>query len=123
MTHFKTLSLSLLEDKLTYESLDNEDPLEGFALICVLEPKSFAREHIPRSMNVPRGEEDLLEDLFERNKEIVVYGGSETCEASVRVAEELVHRGFRRVLDFEGGLRDWREAGHELDGAGQREGP
>jgi hypothetical protein len=37
---------------------DHLDPHEGFALVNVLKPAAFAKEHIPWSINIPQGNED-----------------------------------------------------------------
>jgi rhodanese-related sulfurtransferase len=62
-------------------------------------------------------ERDLLEDDFDREKKIVVYGASPDCSASQEAAETLTRNGFQHVYDYEGGMSDWREAGNPVEGA------
>ena len=90
---------------------DNLDRKEGFALVNVLGPEAFAKEHIPWSINIPRGKEDEFEARFEKQKEIVVYCASPECQASPSVARALAERGFTAVRDYEGGLKDWKAGG------------
>ena len=105
-----------LARKLETANPNHADPRRGYALIDVLEPASFAREHIPASINVPRGEERRLEACFDKRKEIIVYCASPSCKASHECAEELLRLGFRRVVEYEGGLSDWRAGGFAIAG-------
>ena len=106
-----------LADRLERIAPDNEHRRNGFALVNVLPREDFARARIPGSTNIPRGQEDVFEKRFDKDKEIIVYCASRQCDASEKAARELVRRGFRRVVDYEAGLREWRDAGHPLAGA------
>ena len=86
--------------------LNNEDRHRGFALVNVLGEGAFAMAHIPGSINIPHGNEDVFERRFAKDKEIIVYCPSPDCPASDKVAAVLVTRGFRRVYDYAGGLSD-----------------
>ena len=115
MAHdFTTIDRRELEQKLEHERPDNDDPRLGYALVNVLGREAFEREHIPGSIHIPQGEEDGFEARFEPEKEIVVYCASRACDASPRAAAELARRGFHRVRDYEGGMADWKEAGHPV---------
>ena len=103
--------------RLEIEKPDNEDRYQGFALVNVLSPEAFEKEHIPGSINIPKGNEDEFEARFAKDKEIVVYCASMDCDASTRVARELVERGFTSVYAYEAGMRRWKEAGNDSEGA------
>ncbi len=70
--------------------------------------------HIPGSINIPHGNEDVFERRFAKDKEIIVYCASPDCSASDNVAAALVTRGFRRVFDYAGGLSDWQQGGYSI---------
>jgi len=106
-----------LAKKLRDTSPDNEGRDNGFALVNVLGREAFEREHIPGSINVPKDELSVLEQKFDTGKEVIVYCASPECDASPRVAEALTRRGFRRVVDYEGGLSDWKQGGYETTSA------
>ena len=114
---YETISSDALASRIQRTSPDNEDPNAGYALVNVLGREQFDRERIPGSANIPQGQEDDFEKRFAKDKEIIVYCGSPECDASEKAAEELARRGFQRVLDFEGGVSEWRDAGHPLTGA------
>ncbi len=52
-----------------------------------------------------------------KDKEIVVYCASFECRASPAAARKLEELGYTRVLEYEGGLADWRDAGYPLESA------
>lgn len=110
-----TLSREELRDRLRSEQPENEDPRSGYALVNVLGNDAFREEHIPASINIPKGEEDEFERRFEKSKEIVVYCASPDCDASPSVARELVERGFENVLDYEAGMSEWKDAGYPVE--------
>lgn len=106
-----------LQKKLEDAPPDNEDRRRGYALVNVLPRESFEREHIPGSINAPQGQEDELEQRFDKEKEIIVYCASPECEASSKAADELTRRGFRRIVDYEAGMSEWKHAGHPVEGS------
>lgn len=110
-----TLGTSQLATTLEAGPPDNEARSEGYALVDVLDPEAYAREHIPGSINIPKDDLRAFERRFDPEKKIVVYCASAECPASREAARGLVERGFRHVYDFEGGLRAWKEAGCEVE--------
>jgi rhodanese-related sulfurtransferase len=112
-----TIDGHAIEQRLTGEPPNNHDRHHGYALVNVLPPSAFEAEHIPNSINIPRGREAELEARFDKDKEIILYCASEECDASPAVARDLVRRGFTAVRDYEAGLRDWKERGRAIEGA------
>jgi rhodanese-related sulfurtransferase len=106
---FATISTRQLLEMFEVEQPNNEHPDRGYALVNVLAPEAYEKEHIPGSVNIPCGSEDEFEQRFNKDKEIIVYCASSDCEASIRVARELARRGFHRVKAYEGGIREWKE--------------
>ena len=114
-TDYATIDGPQLAKKLETSSPDHDDRRQGFALVNVLPRDRFEREHIPGSINVPHGGEDVLEKRFDKGKEIIVYCASRDCDASPKAARELASRGFQRVVDYEAGLADWKQAGRPVE--------
>ncbi|MFB6291811.1 MAG: rhodanese-like domain-containing protein, partial [Candidatus Nanohaloarchaea archaeon] len=104
----ETISLEELEEKLKND--------EDFVFIDVLGEDSYQDEHIPGSINIPLDQlaHEVL-DRFDKDEEMVVYCGSESCGASPKAAEKLEKLGFEDVKDFEIGLKGWKEAGNEVE--------
>jgi rhodanese-related sulfurtransferase len=102
---FSTIDRDDLEERIEAHSLNNQDRHRGFALVNVLGEGAFAMAHIPGSINIPHGKEDVFERRFAKDKEIIVYCASPDCPTSDNVAAVLVTRGFRRVYDYAGGQR------------------
>ncbi len=89
-----------------------------FVLVDVLGKDSFEQEHIPGSISIPL--DDLEKQAFSylgKDDLIVVYCASFTCMASTNAAEKLQELGYKNVLDYKGGLKDYKEAGLALQGS------
>lgn len=111
----KTITREELRKRVGKEKPDNDDILMGYALVNVLDQETFLDEHIPNSINIPKGHENRFGRYFDKSKEIILYCGSSHCTASKAVAEELLKNGFKNVTTYEGGMDDWREAGNQIE--------
>ncbi|MFY9457753.1 MAG: rhodanese-like domain-containing protein [Candidatus Spechtbacterales bacterium] len=115
MEKFSTITREVLKKKMD-ESAD-------FVLIDVLGEMSYAGRHLPGAINIPGGGENFVADaekaVPDKNKEVVVYCGSFSCDASPAAAGKLADAGFTNVVDFKGGLADWEEAGYPFEGGGK----
>lgn len=93
-------------------NLDNE---EEITLIEVLEEKEYNRSHIEGAINIPLADIGReIKGKFDLDRKIVVYCADSNCQASPRAAEKLDQLGFTNVYDYEGGKKDWREAGNPM---------
>lgn len=90
------------------------DANEDFVFLNVLSREYFDKEHIPGSDNIPYDSEDFVQKVEERaggkETEIVVYCANTECTASPKAAEKLEDAGFTNVIDFEGGMEEWKDA-------------
>lgn len=111
----KTITKEELTRRLSKEKPRNDDKYNGFALVNVLQHEDFLEEHVPGSINIPKGDEIEFERNFDKSKEIIVYCGSFDCPASTKVAETLEKRGFSNVVDYKGGMQDWKQGGNRLE--------
>lgn len=103
-----------LRQKLAGETPNNSDKAKGYALVNVLPPEYFAKEHIPGSINIQYDDISEFERRFDKNKEIIVYCASVTCTAGPDTAKALSARGFAKARDFPGGSKEWKESGNAL---------
>ncbi|MGH8565426.1 MAG: rhodanese-like domain-containing protein [Gammaproteobacteria bacterium] len=113
--NYSTITRQALEQRVRTAVPNNQDAKQGYALVNVLEPEAFEREHIPGSINIPEGDEATFEQLFSKDKEIIVYCASTDCHASDSAAEKLTKRGFTQVYDYAAGLRDWKQGGNPVE--------
>lgn len=110
----QTLTREQLKEKL--------DKKEDFLLVNVLSKASFDAIHIPGSKNVDVHQPDFLQNIEkltggDKDKEIVVYCASFTCQASPAAARKLDEAGYKNVYDFSGGVADWKDGGYQLEGS------
>jgi len=100
------------------------DEEKDFALVDVLEEQSYEARHLPGAKNVPGGD-DFIERVSkvapDKDKTIVVYCSSFTCQASPTAASELVEAGYKDVYDFRGGLADWQDGGFDFEKASSQQ--
>lgn len=89
---------------------------EDFVLVDVLGEDHYEDEHIPGAINIPVDHigEAAIERLDKSDK-IVVYCANFDCGASPQAAEKLEDLGFEHVIDYEGGVKAWKEAGHDTE--------
>lgn len=118
-TNEQTITADELYTMLRQEQPNNSDKSEGYALVNVLSPEHFEEKHIPESINIPKGSEKQFEQRFDKEKHIIVYCASPSCNASPEVAAHLREQGFKHVTDFEGGVQEWEERGFGIEGGSE----
>ncbi len=93
------------------EKLDRGD---DFKLVMVLGLWHFHAKRIPGSIHI--GNPNEIEELLNKEDEIVVYCSNEDCVASQVAYRQLVDKGYKNVKRYSGGIHDWEEAGLPLEG-------
>jgi rhodanese-related sulfurtransferase len=97
------------------------DAKEDFVLVDVLSPDSYRQAHLPGAVNIPFSDiEGEAQSRLPRGKDIIVYCASFQCHASPEAARKLEEIGFARVIDYEGGLADWRDAGYPVESTSEQ---
>lgn len=91
---------------------------KNFKLVDVLEREHYEKEHIQGAISLPLNElEKKASAVLKKEEVIVVYCASFTCQASTMAAEKLMALGYKNVLDYKGGLKDYKEANLPLGGS------
>ncbi|OGS41531.1 MAG: hypothetical protein A3K67_00220 [Euryarchaeota archaeon RBG_16_62_10] len=83
-----------------------------FVLVDARSHEEFAKEHLPGAISMPSDHvgEHLLRG-YGKERTFVTYCTDFECTASTVAAQKLERFGFTKVLEFEGGLADWKDAG------------
>ena len=103
----KTISKEELKDKLS-----NQDTV----IIEVLKPEKYKKEHIKGAINIPLKKiATEAKKRFNMDQEIVVYCSDYECTSSPTAAKKLNDAGFSNVYDYEGGKKEWKEAGYPME--------
>ena len=90
-------------------------------LLDVRERSDYEAEHIKGAISIPMHELTMrTEKEFPKDAEIIVYCGGFECTASTNAADALSESGFENVLNYEGGIRDWKTAGFMTEGVGRQ---
>lgn len=86
-------------------------------VVNVLAPPAYDKIRIRGSISIPRKElEEGRWKELDFTKEIVVHCSSYECEASREAAKFLEAKGFE-VSAYEGGIKEWAEAGLPTEGS------
>jgi len=103
--------------QITREFLKNMmDKDVNFLLIDARGHEAYHKEHLPGAVSIPS--DHLGEHLLTGHKKtetFVTYCSSFECEASTVAAKKLERYGFKKVLEFKGGLKDWKDAGYAME--------
>jgi rhodanese-related sulfurtransferase len=103
---FEEISRETLTEKIAKRA-------DNFTLIDVRQRRDYRRAHIPQALNIPLEDVELLVPRLVPNKyeDMVVYGGDQQSQASVRAAQLLAGLGYQHVKRYAGGISDWTNAG------------
>ncbi len=89
-------------------------------LLDVLPPDHFENLHIPGAKNACVFFVSFLDDLAaivpDKKVRIVVCGSSERSHDAKMAVEKMIRAGYLEVYELEGGIKNWREAGHACEG-------
>jgi len=78
---------------------------------------AYREAHIPGAIHLPLNE---LEEQDERLREadiLIVYGDDYNAPVALAMTKKLLARGYDDVRTLRGGLRSWKQAGHETEAA------
>lgn len=91
---------------------------DGALIVDARATPQYEDGHIAGAISLPfngaPADPERVRRLDSGGRPIVVYCLSPTCELSKDLARFLVESGRRRVLVFEGGLREWEAAGFSI---------
>lgn len=85
---------------------------ERFTLLDVRSRSDYDREHIKGARSMPLDDiESRAPATLKPDEDIIVYCDSFVCSASISAAKLLARMGYKKVRDYKGGLREWKQAG------------
>lgn len=86
-------------------------------VVDVLSKEHFEQEHIKGAISLPLDEiESRAGEVLRKDDTIAVYCAGFSCSASTTAAEKLMSLGYMHVLDYKGGLEDYKKSGLALEG-------
>ena len=104
----KTITAEELKEKI--------EEKEDFRLVEVLLPELFDDWHIQGAINIPADDmKEIAPGRLKRDEEIVVYCLDFECGASMRAAKALLELGYKNIIDFAGGKKDWMDKGYPIE--------
>ncbi len=109
-TNAKAVSTSnakLITKEELNKKIQGNEPIQ---IVNVLDPKDYSLGFIKGSKRIPLDQLDARLGELDKSKEVVTYCAGSACNASKHAAELLVGKGFH-VSAYEGGIKEWKEAG------------
>lgn len=88
---------------------------EGGVWVDPRSTRAFRKEHLPGAVHLP------FEHVSERHEELskysvlVVYGDDYNDAIAEAMSKRLIELGHDNVKTLRGGLRAWKDAGHEVE--------
>ena len=89
----------------------------AFALVETLPSVAYHQARLPGAINLPPDQiSELAATLLpDKTVEIIVYGASVSSLDSQNAALELESMGYLNVRNYEGGKKDWFDAGLRIE--------
>jgi rhodanese-related sulfurtransferase len=98
------------------EELSRKMGSPGLVVVNVLAPQAYEKIRIRGSISIPRNELEGGRWMeLDKSKEVVTHCSSYECGASRMAAEFLENKGYN-VAAYEGGIKEWAEAGLPMEG-------
>ena len=98
------------------------DAKEDFLLVDTLGKESYDQRHVPGAVCIDGHDDDFVAEVTkavngDKNKTVVTYCASETCQLSPTSCRKLVAAGFTKVFDYHNGIAGWMDAGNRVEGS------
>ena len=91
---------------------------EKFVLVDARSSEDYGKNHLPGALSVPVENIRDYAGRLDKKEEIITYCGSFQCPASTAAAKELMSLGFKNVLDYKGGIKEWTENHYPTESSG-----
>lgn len=104
--------------EITYEQLQKiRASGEKYVLVDALSKESYDKGHIEGAISFPYNDinyKTAPKKIRSKKANIIVYCGSFKCTASTKAAHRLMALGYKNVVDYKGGLKEWKRKGNKL---------
>lgn len=103
-----TISAAILKERMANE--------EDLLVVNVLDEPLYDDCHISNSVNVPLP--NLINRVanWDREQHIVVYCALSACDAGQKGYILLTYMGFKNVVEYPGGIKEWFGLGYPVEG-------
>lgn len=91
-----------------------EEGTFDYVIVDVRGTEQFAAGHIPKAISIPLKDLPGKLKTLPKDKTIVTYCGSITCQLAPTAALELAQKGFK-VKELHGGIKEWTAMGFPVE--------
>lgn len=86
-------------------------------VVDVFDHNHYEAEHIKGAISLPLSEiNENAKKLLKPDETIITYCANPQCQASAKTAQALLFLGFKNVLNYKGGLAEYKQANLPLEG-------
>ena len=105
--------------KLTFEQVDQLYRQKTTLFIDTRYPAEYKDGHIPGAINIPlnfsRDDLTAVLDTIDKNRLIVIYCSSPSCNSSRRLAGYMDYIGFKNVYIYVAGYEEWTKQSRPVE--------
>jgi rhodanese-related sulfurtransferase len=85
---------------------------DSFKLLDVRDTPDYEKEHIVTAAHLLISDmnKDRISEMFEEDDLIITYSKDFDCPASRIAAEKLQEFGYKNVLRYRGGWKEWKDS-------------
>ncbi len=110
------MKIDFKKQRITKEELKEAIDNNIVKVVEALPEDHYEKEHIAGAINIPPAKfKELAPKLLNKEDNIVVYCEDIGCLTSPQAARWLRERGYKKVLDYEAGKADWKNAGYPME--------
>lgn len=91
-----------------------EEGAPGYQIIDVRSSEDYDAGHIHGALNIPLVDLPKMLSEIPKDKTVVTYCGSITCQLAPKAALELAQKGFK-VMELHGGFKEWQSYGYPVE--------
>jgi len=91
-----------------------EEGASGYLVIDVRSSEEYDAGHIHGALNIPLVDLPKMLSEIPKDKTVVTYCGSITCQLAPKAALELAQKGYT-VMELHGGFREWQSYGYPVE--------
>lgn len=104
-------NISIVSAKDLKSLLDNQ---ARFILIDVRKPVEYAEGHVNGATNIPLADLESAKKYFPTDIDLITMCDGSDCQRSQAAAEKLTDWGFKRVKNFKGGIKEWKQEAYPI---------
>jgi len=114
--HQQALAKNWVKEITYAQFIEIRNSNEEFILLDVRNNENYNSGHIKGAISTTT--KDFIEKVLSKlnsDSKIIVYGDGFSSQVSTIEARDLLKFGYTKVLDYKGGIEEWKEKGNSVE--------